>query len=56
MARYGEEPELKLGFSIVLVAAFEHAQLGFLKQVLRRFVTSSEVDQITKEAIMVLVN
>ena len=56
IARNGEQPGLEFGFAVVLVAALKHANPGFLKQVLGERGIAREEQEITVEALLVLLN
>ena len=42
--------------AVVLVAAFQHADPGFLEKVFRQFPISRQIDQITKKPVLVLLD
>jgi hypothetical protein len=52
----GEEPGFKFGFAVVLVAALEDADPGFLEKVLGALLASGDVDQVTEEAVLIQLN
>ena len=56
MPRDGEEPGLEFRFAIVLVAALEDADPGFLKKVFGAFFVSRDVDKIAEQAILILLD
>ena len=56
MARDGEKPGFEFRFAVVLMAAFENADPGFLKEILGTLLVSSDVDQVTEQAVLLLLD
>jgi len=56
MARNGEEPGFEFGFRVVLAAALEHANPGFLEEVFGESWIAGEEKQVTIEALLILLD
>ena len=54
VARDGEEPGAEAVLVVELVAAFEHANPGFLEKVFGQFAASCQVHEIAEQAMLVL--
>lgn len=52
----GKKPSFKFPSAVVLVAAFENAEPGFLEEIFSAFAVGGEVDQITEQAELVLLD
>jgi hypothetical protein len=52
----GEKPGFKFPFAVVLVAAFEYAEPGFLKKVFGVFAVGGEMQQVTEQAKLILLD
>jgi hypothetical protein len=56
VARDGQQPRLKFGLGIVLVAAFEHANPRFLEKIFGQRGVAGKKQKITIQALLVLLN
>ena len=56
MAGDGEEPGFKFGFAVVLVAALEDADPGFLEKVFGALFVSGDVDEVAEQAVLILLD
>src|SRR5882672_2651476 len=56
MARDGEKPGFEFRFAVVLMAAFENADPGFLKEILGTLLVSNDVNQVTEQAVLILLD
>ena len=52
----GEKPGFKFPFAVVLVAAFEDTQPGFLEKILGAFAVGGEMQQVTEQPELVLLD
>ena len=56
VARDAEEPGLEFVFAVVLVAAFEDANPGFLKKIFGALAARSQIEQIAEEPVLILLD
>ena len=52
----GEEPGLEFGFAVVLVAAFEDADPGFLEKIFGALFVAGDVDEVAEQAVLILLD
>src|SRR5260370_14953427 len=56
MPRDGEEPAFKFRFAIILVAALEDADPGFLEKIFGALFVSRDVDEVAEQAVLILLD
>src|SRR5260370_350188 len=52
----GEEPGFKFRFAVILVAALEDADPGFLEEVLGALFVSRDIDEVAEQAVFILLD